>query len=154
VAVTRADLPICLLLAAGCLWVLWLATRLPYGSEFAPGPGFAPTWLAGLGAIMALGLAIIAARRPGLPAAPPAEGGRAGLARVAAAVAGLAIMLLLIPRLGLLLALFAYLVFLTLAVQRLSIAASLLTGAGTIAFLYVVFQRALGVPFPSGPLGF
>ena len=151
---TRADVPIGLLLAAGCLWVFWQATRLPYGSEFAPGPGFAPTWLAGLGALLGLALAIAAARRGGLPGAPPAEGGRAGLVRVTAAVAGLAIMLLLISSLGLLLTLFAYLAFLTLGVQRLPIAASLLTSAGTVTFLYIVFQRVLGVPFPPGPLGF
>jgi putative tricarboxylic transport membrane protein len=152
--VTRADAPIGLLLTAFCLWVFWLATRLPFGTEFAPGPGFAPIWLAGIGALLALALAIAAARRRGLPGSPPAEGGRIGLARVAAAVAGQVIMLLLIPPLGLLLAIFAYLAFLTSGGQRLSIAAGLLCSAGTVAFLHVVFQRALGVPFPAGPLGF
>jgi putative tricarboxylic transport membrane protein len=151
--VTRADTPIGLLLAVGCLWVFWMATRLPFWGEFAPGPGFAPLWLAGIGVLMSLLLAAIA-RRPGLPAAPPDEAGRAGLARVALALAGLAAMMALMGPLGLLLALFVYLAFLTLVVQRLSIAAGLLVSAGTIVFLYLVFERALGVPFPTGPLGF
>jgi hypothetical protein len=130
-----------------------MATRLPFWGEFAPGPGFAPLWLAGIGAFMSLLVAALG-RRGGLPAAPPDEAGRAGLARVAVALAGLAVMMFLIGPLGLLLALFVYLAFLTLAIQRLSIVTGLLVSVGTIAFLYVVFDRLLNVPFPTGPLGF
>src|SRR3712207_5743660 len=99
-----------------------MATRLPYWGEFAPGPGFAPMWLAGIGALLSL-IVVIASRRRGLPHAPIVEGGRVGQVRVLGAVAGLAVMMVLIGPLGLLLALFAYLAYLTLAVQRLSIAA-------------------------------
>lgn len=151
---TRADVPIGLLLTVACVWVFWQATALPYGSEFAPGPGFAPVWLSLLGTIFGVLVVANAWRNRGLALAPVETGGRLGLARVAAGLGGALVMLLLVPALGLLPALLAYLVFLSLAVERLSPPLGLGVSVGTIGFIYLVFARLLGVPFPSGPLGF
>jgi hypothetical protein len=152
--VTRADSLIGALLLLGCLLMLWLATRLQYGTEFAPGPGFAPVWLALIGAILSFLLAVTAWRVRRLPAEQPETGGVAGLARVGASLIGLAVIIQLIPPLGLLLALLVYLIFLSLAVERLGLVTSLGVSIGTVGFIYLVFARFLGVPFPMGPLGF
>jgi hypothetical protein len=151
--VTRADLPIGLLLAVACLFILWQATLLPYGSEFAPGPGFAPIWLALLGFILSMLVAINAWRQPGLPPGSDFSDRRA-LARVGASTVGLFVMLALIPPLGMLLSLLLFLLFLSLAVERLQPAAAVGVSLGTVGFVYLVFQRFLNVPFPTGPLGF
>lgn len=151
---TRADFPIGLLLAAACLATLWQATALPYRSPTGPGPGFFPLWLALIGTALALLIAVNARRSPGLAAAPSEHGGRPGLVRVAAAAGGLLLMIVLIPVLGFFLAVLAYLVFLALAIERLSLPVGLGTSLGTTAFVYLVFARFLRVPFPAGPLGF
>lgn len=152
---TRADRFIGLVLAAASVWALWQATFFPYGSEFAPGPGFAPVWLSTIGAALSLLVAFNAWRwRDRVPAEAGEAGGRAGLARVGAAMLGMLIMILLLPSAGLVLGLGLYLLFLTLAVERLTPLVGVATSLGTTAFVYVVFARLLSVPFPRGPFGF
>lgn len=151
---SRADIAIGLLLAAAYLILLWQARAFPYGSEFAPGPGFVPTWLAVLGAFLSLLVAINAWRGRRHPSFEPEMGDRPGLIRVAAALLGMVVMLQLSPLLGLILAVLVYLLYLTLVVQRLSWVVALGTSLGTTVFIILVFQRFLGVPFPEGPLGF
>ena len=151
---TRADVWLGLLLAVACLVVLWQATALPYLSPTGPGPGFFPLWLAVIGAVLAGLIAVNARRTPGLPAGPTEHGGRAGLLRIALAAGGLVVTIALIPVLGLILAVLVYLLFLALAIERLSLPVGIGTSVGTMAFVYIVFARLLRVPFPTGPLGF
>lgn len=152
---TRADRFIGVVLGVACLWALWQATTFPYGAEFAPGPGFAPVWLSAIGAALSFLIAFNSWRwRARLPSEAAATGGRAGLLRAAAGVVGLLLMIQLIPALGFLVALGAYLVFVTLAVERLAPPVGLAASLGTAGFVYLVFGRFLGVPFPRGPLGF
>jgi hypothetical protein len=151
---TRADIPIGLLFVVACLWVLWQASLLPYGSEFAPGSGFAPVWLSLLGLLLSVLLAGIAWLQRDRARPLPESGGRGGLARVVGSLAGMLVMILLVPALGLLPAILAYLTFLSLAVERLPFALGLGVSVGTVAFVHFVFGRFLGVPFPVGPLGF
>ena len=151
---TRADVWIGLLLAVACLAVLWQATALPYFAPTGPGPGFFPLWLAVIGAGLAMLIAVNAQRTPGLAAGPTEHGGRAGLLRIALATGGLVLTIALIPVLGLILAVLVYLLFLALAIERLSLPVGIGTSIGTMAFVYVVFARLLRVPFPTGPLGF
>ncbi|MDP8923645.1 MAG: tripartite tricarboxylate transporter TctB family protein, partial [Chloroflexota bacterium] len=132
----------------------WQAAGLPYLAPTGPGAGFFPLWLALIGVVLAVLIAITAHRTPGLPSGPTEHGGRAGLLRVALAAGGLLVMILLIPVFGLILAVLLYLLFLALAIERLSPAVGIGMSLGTIAFVYVVFARLLRVPFPTGPLGF
>jgi hypothetical protein len=62
-------------------------------------------------------------------------------------------MILLVPVAGLALALLAFLLFLTLVVQRHSLLVGIGTSVGTVAFVYLVFVYSLDVPIPKGPLG-
>ena len=150
---TRADLWIGLLGIVAFALLYLEARNFPYGSEFAPGPGFAPVWLSLLGLLLSALVAINGLRARGSPAAPPDPSGRTGLVRVAAAVIGMVVLLQLVRPLGLILAVLVYLLFLTLVVQRLRWPVALSTSLGTMLFIYVVFQRFLNVPMPRGPLG-
>lgn len=154
---TRADLIAGLLLALGFSAVLWEASTFQYGTEFAPGPGFAPVWLSVIGIALSLvvaGNAWRAARRPREQGKDDSDLlDRAGLGRVGATLLGLVGMVVLVPWLGLVVSLFVFLLYLTLAVQRLSLPVGTGASVATVIFIYFVFVRFLGVPIPTGPLG-
>ena len=154
---TRADVYAGLLLAVVFSAALWEAWSFQYGTEFAPGPGFAPVWLSVIGIALALLIAFNAfkATRQSAPSAERAEPlDRTGLSRVGATLIGLVAMMALASWLGLVPAILLFLLFLTLYVQRLSIFAGVAASVGTVVFVYVVFVRLLDVPIPKGPLGF
>jgi len=146
---TRADPVIGAGLTIAFLLMTWSSTGLTYSTEFAPGPGFAPFWLGVVGAGIS---AYVAAR--GVGAREGVAVPRAGLVRLAAALAGLVVAMVAVPSVGLALALAAYLLFLTLAIERMPLASAVATSLGTTLLVYVVFARLLDVPFPAGPLGF
>jgi hypothetical protein len=155
---TRADIFAGLLLAAGFGAALWEASSFQYGSEFAPGPGFAPVWLSAIGIALALLIAVNAFKATRRPADSTAEDtdplDRAGLLRVGATLAGLVAMMAIAPWLGLVPSILLFLLFLTLYVQRLSVLTGIGASVGTVLFVYVVFVVLLDVPIASGPLGF
>lgn len=154
---SRADVVVALLIAAGFGAALWEASSFQYGTEFAPGPGFAPMWLSGIGLFLALLIAFSAwhdMRTAGRVAAGKDAIDKRGLGRVGATVLGLVCMMLLVPWIGFVLAVLAFLLFLTLFVQGLRLVVGIPAALLTVAFVYVVFVRFLGVPIPAGPLGF
>jgi putative tricarboxylic transport membrane protein len=145
---TRADTVIGAGLAIAFLALLGASTQLTYQTEFAPGPGFAPFWLGLIGTALSGYIAVRAIRAP---AAPTFE--RTGITRLAGAVVGLVIAVAVAERVGLIVAMTLYLLFVTLAIERIRPVTALAASLGTMALVYVVFVRLLGVPFPQGPLG-
>jgi len=154
----RADIFAGLLLVGIFGACLWEASSFQYGSEFAPGPGFAPVWLSAIGVVLSLAIAFHAfnsTRHPEVSRTERADAlDKAGLRRVGASLAGLAAMLAMVPWLGLVLSIVVFLLFLTLYVQRLSVVTAIAASAGTAFFVYVVFVLLLDVPITAGPLGF
>jgi hypothetical protein len=154
----RADFFGGLLLSAFFGAVLWEAWSFQYGSEFAPGPGFAPVWLSTIGLCVSLLIAAygLRAMQGGASseqsAAPALE--KSGVARVVLTLLGMTAMVLLAQPLGLVLALLLFLLYLTLVVQRLAIGVGIGASVGTVVFVYAVFVYFLDVPIPKGPLGF
>jgi hypothetical protein len=155
---SRADVFAGLLLAAGFSASLWEASSFQYGTEFAPGPGFAPVWLSAIGIALSLLIALNAFNATRRPRHSKSEGSdrldRAGLLRVGATLAGFVAMLAIAPWLGLVPSILIFLLFLTLYVQRLSVLTGIGASSATVLFVYVVFVRLLDVPIPRGPLGF
>ena len=155
---TRADFFGGLLLSVFFGAALWEAWSFQYGTEFAPGPGFAPVWLSATGLCVSLLIAANGLRtmRGGVAsdkaAAPALE--KAGLVRVALTLLGMAAMVLLVPPLGLVGAILLFLLYLTLVVQRHGAAVGIGASVGTVVFVWVVFVYFLEVPIPKGPLGF
>jgi putative tricarboxylic transport membrane protein len=155
---TRADFYGGLILSVFFGAALWEGLSFQYGTEFAPGPGFAPVWLSGAGLCVSLLIAAHGLRFMGRSehseshAAPTLE--KWGVLRVALTLLGLVGMILLVPALGLALAILAFLLYLTLVVQRHSYVVGIGASVGTIVFVYFIFVYALDVPIPKGPLGF
>jgi hypothetical protein len=155
---TRADFAGGLLLSAFFGAALWEGWSFQYGTEFAPGPGFAPVWLSATGLCVSLLIAAhgFAAMRGGERsaerAAPALE--TWGLVRVALTLLGLAAMVLLVQPLGLVASILLFLLYLTLVVQQHAIAVGIGVSVATVVFVYVVFVHFLDVPIPKGPLGF
>ena len=153
---TRADFYGGLILMVFFGAALWEATTFQYGTEFSPGPGFAPVWLSAVGFCVSLliaGFGLWAIRNPERFAKPPGRLDRPGLLRVGLTLLGLGAMVLLVPPLGLVLAILAFLLFLTLVVQQHSFAIGIGASVGTVAFVWFVFVYFLDVPIPKGPLG-
>jgi putative tricarboxylic transport membrane protein len=154
----RTDVVAGLLLAAGFAACLWDASSFQYGTEFAPGPGFAPVWLSAIGMGLSLAIALIAfraRRRREAPSSDHAEPiDKAGRLHVLATLLGLVTMVAIAPWLGLIPSILLFLLFLTLYVQRLSVVTGIAASAGTVLFVYIVFVHLLDVPIPSGPLRF
>jgi putative tricarboxylic transport membrane protein len=155
---TRADVYGGLLLAAGFSAALWEASSFQYGTEFAPGPGFAPVWLSAIG--IGLSLLVVLNAFNGTRRADdstheaPDALDKPGLVRVGATLAGLVAMMAIAPWLGLVPSILVFLLFLTLYVQRLSVVPAITASVATVFFVYVIFVRLLDVPVPTGPLGF
>jgi hypothetical protein len=153
----RADAIAGLLLAAGFGVALWVATSFQYGTEFAPGPGFAPVWYSAIGIALSLLIAVGALRAMRSPEASTEDGSdpldRPGLLRVGATLIGLVAMMIVVPWLGLVPTMLVFLLYLTIAVQRLSVPMGIGASVATVVFIYLVFVLFLGVPIPSGPLG-
>ncbi len=149
---TRADFVGGLLLSAVFGAALWEAWSFQYGTEFAPGPGFAPVWLSAIGLCVSLLIAVHGLRAmPSVEAseqqaAPSLETG--GLVRVGLTLLGLVAMVLLVKPLGLVASILLFLLYLTLVVQRHGVAVGIGVSVGTVVFVYVVFVYFLDVPIP------
>ena len=153
---TRADFYGGLLLVAFFGACLWEGSTFQYGEEFSPGPGFAPVWLSATGLCVALLIVahgFRAMRHPEAAEAPPSLE-KWGVARVAMTLLGMGVMILLVPVLGLALSILAFLLYLTLVVQRHTLVTGIGASLGTVVFVYAVFVYSLDVPIPKGPLGF
>lgn len=146
---TRADTVIGAGLTIAFLAMAWASTGLTYMAEFAPGPGFAPFWFGLVGAALS---AYVAARGLTSPAAP--AGSRSGVLRLATAVGALVLAMAAVPSVGFFVALCAYLLVVTLGIERLRPVIAVASVGGTVLLIYVVFASLLDVPFPKGPLGF
>lgn len=134
--------------------VIFEASTLPYVSEFGPGPGFLPLWI-GIG-ITACSLGAIAVSF--IHARPASEliVNRSWLAVVRAVGAWLAfvVSIILIPFIGFALSLALLTIFLISALDRLSLWVALGVALVLAVGFHLVFNLALGVSLPLGPLGF
>jgi putative tricarboxylic transport membrane protein len=156
---TRADFYGGLLLSAFFGAALWEGSTFQYGDEFSPGPGFAPVWLSSVGLFVSLLIVFHgfrAMRTDGSSAekARPPSLEKWGMLRVVLTLLGLAVMLSVVQWLGLALSILAFLLYLTLVVQRHTVVIGVGVSLGTVVLFYLVFVYLLGVPVPKGPLGF
>ena len=131
----------------GALWIS-AALRMPLWSGFVPQSGFVPLWygviLAGLA--VAFVATLLLRRRSAAPEEPVGKP-FVVLGVLAAGIASLEL-------LGFAPSLFALLLVLFTAVERLPLLRSALVAAATTAVLHLVFRTWLGVKLPAGPLGF
>jgi putative tricarboxylic transport membrane protein len=140
-SVDRGELVLALVFAA--LAVLWIAkgASMPLWQGFAPDSGFLPLIYGVLLFFLAAAVLVqlLAARdeRPG-------EAIRKPLVILGALVATVAAL----PIAGFVVAVFALLLFLYAAVERLPLVTSAVVSGATTGVLYLVFKTWLGVPLP------
>ncbi|MPZ46527.1 MAG: hypothetical protein GEV05_24695 [Betaproteobacteria bacterium] len=153
---TRADFYGGLILSLFFGAALWEGWSFQYGTEFSPGPGFAPVWLSAIGLCVSLLVAVhgFRAMRNGASEAKAPALEKWGALRVILTLVGLAAMIFVVPWLGLALSILVFLLYLTLVVQRHSVVIGVGVSLATVVFFYFVFVYLLNVPIPKGPLGF
>lgn len=128
-------------------WVVWHARGMQYDTPVGPGPGFFPTWLGGLLALLSLGALIEALRMP----QPAAE--RPAWRDIAVTLGAVIAFGLGIERLGFVFTMFGVLLALLLAHGcRLFPTALLVAFVGSLGVGYA-FNRWLGVFLPPAPFG-
>jgi putative tricarboxylic transport membrane protein len=134
----------------GLFAVLWIATALglPYMGEYAPGSGFLPLWL-GVGLLALSAIHVVSSARA-RAAATPAGNWR----KVVAVTLGLIVCVAVIEKLGFVVAVGAYLLFLLRGVEKEPWRTSLGVTVVVIAVLFGLFRLWLQVPLPKGPWGF
>jgi putative tricarboxylic transport membrane protein len=129
-----------------------IGTReLAYWTDFAPGPAFAPVWIAAAGALLSLLLLAREMRNPSKERADLPE--QTGWVRVLVTVAALTAALVLAPAFGLVPSVALLTLFVLLAVERRRLLPSLVVTVLTTALVHGVFVAWLNVALPKGPLG-
>ena len=136
------------------IFVIIQAIRLPYTSEFGPGPGFFPLWI-GIG-ILACALCVIwqKLRRTGAEQEETTKVSRSELTRALVAWSAFVVAIALLSFIGFALSLGLLAAFLVIVLDRRSPWVGLGIAVGLAVGFYVVFVVALGVSLPVGALGF
>jgi hypothetical protein len=140
-SVDRGELVLALVFAA--LAALWIAkgAAMPLWQGFAPDSGFLPLVY---GVLLLLLAAAVLVQLLRTREQRPSEAIRKPLVVLGALVAAVAAL----PFAGFVMAVFALLLFLYAAVERLPLVASVLVSGATTGVLYLVFKTWLGVPLP------
>jgi putative tricarboxylic transport membrane protein len=136
-------------LALGVAVVL-LSRRLPYHSDYGPGPGFLPTWI---GYVLSACAIVVTAQE--LRAPPTAEEFFRPRTRLAVKVlAAIGVTFLLVPFLGFSLAL-GLLIGVTMRMMGSHrwLACGVAAAVAAVGIHYV-FGRSLDIPLPTGLVGF
>ena len=131
-------------------YIIAEAVQWEYLGQDGPGPGFFPMWYGIAMAALSLSLVVSSVLRP--PGAERIDWAKAG--RALAAWLALALSVAALKLLGFLVS-FAALAFFLVAVmyrQPLRVAATM--ALASAAAFYMLFALALGVPLPTGVLGF
>jgi putative tricarboxylic transport membrane protein len=138
-----------LVLLAFAAGFLWEASRYPFGTPGAPGPGFLPVTLGTAFAVLSLVLLI----RPGRPVESVLPPNRAAAVRILTTLLAITLAIVLLDRLGFLVTGTLLMLVLLLVLDRRPVRAVLLAPV-SVVLVYAVFKIWLRVPLPSGVLSF
>ena len=140
-------------LAAFGLYVISIASALPYVSEVGPGPGFFPLWL-GAGLLIFASCLMLSSfssfTRESLSDSPIWESS----GRALAGWFGLMVAIALFGWISFSVGFVILTVFLIVALDRRPLLLSVGVGVGLAAVFHLLFVRALDVSLPAGPWGF
>ena len=149
---TRVHQAAILIIIAFSIWVVVEAVQLTYYTELGPGPGFFPFWLAlflgGLAAIWFVQLWLRPLQGRGREFVPS----RAGLIRIAALILSVAVFGLLVEKIGFAVLMFAFLLFLLVALGRQSVFVTLAVSIFGSFGVYFVFSSWLKVHLPESSI--
>ena len=140
-------------LAAFGIYVISVASKLPYVSEVGPGSGFFPLWL-GIGLVLfASGLTFGSFASSGNRAKNESQSWKTS-ARALAGWLALMIAVALLSRIGFALSFAILTMFLIVALDRRPARLAVAVGIGLAVAFHLIFVIALDVTLPVGPWGF
>ena len=149
---TRVHQVAILIIIAFSTWVVVEAVQLTYYTELGPGPGFFPFWLAlflgGLAAIWFVQLCL----RPLQGRAREFVPNRPGFMRIVALILSVAVFGLLVEKIGFAVLMFAFLLFLLVALGRQSVFVTLAVSILGSFGVYFVFSNWLKVHLPESSI--
>jgi putative tricarboxylic transport membrane protein len=136
------------------VWCYLESTRLNYMTEFTPGPGFMPFWVAVVLAVLSCYLIIDSyLRRPGKKDNAKILPGRQALLRVGAIMLMLFGVRFAMNLLGFPLTLFVFTTAILLLLEHYSFVKSVGYGIAYAAVTWFIFQYMLSMGFPKGFAG-
>jgi len=140
-------------LAAFGIYVISVASRLPYVSEVGPGSGFFPLWL-GIGLVLlASGLMFASFASSGNQAKNESQSWKTS-ARALAGWLAMMVAIALLGRIGFALSFVILTMFLIVALDRRSATLAVAVGIGLAVAFHLIFVIALDVSLPVSPWGF
>jgi putative tricarboxylic transport membrane protein len=140
-------------LAAFGIYVISVASKLPYVSEVGPGSGFFPLWL-GIGLVLlASGLMFASFASSGNRAKNESQSWKTS-ARALAGWLAMMVAIALLGRIGFALSFVILTMFLIVALDRRSATLAVAVGIGLAVAFYLIFVIALDVSLPVSPWGF
>jgi putative tricarboxylic transport membrane protein len=140
-------------LAAFGIYVIFVASKLPYVSEVGPGPGFFPLWL-GIGLII-FGSCLMLSSFPVFIKESPSDSTTwEATGRALAGWFGLIVAVALFGWIGFSVSFVLLTIFLIVALDRRPFLLSVGVGIGLAVAFYLLFVIALDVPLPAGRWGF
>ena len=140
-------------LAAFGIYVISVASKLPYVSEVGPGSGFFPLWL-GIGLVLlASGLMFASFASSGNRAKNESQSWKTS-ARALAGWLAMMVAIALLGRIGFALSFVILTMFLIVALDRRSATLAVAVGIGLAVAFHLIFVIALDVSLPVSPWGF
>ena len=135
------------------VYVAFEALKLPYVSEFGPGPGFFPLWI-GIGLTLLSLLLIVANLFASAAPERSKSQSRTAIGRALVGWSGLMLAIGLLHWLGFGLSLALLAAFLVLALEKRSPCVAISVAFGLALGFHAIFVLALGLSLPAGPWGF
>jgi putative tricarboxylic transport membrane protein len=140
-------------LAAFGIYVISVASKLPYVSEVGPGSGFFPLWL-GIGLVLlASGLMFASFASSGNRAKNESQSWKTSAQALAGWLA-MMVAIALLGRIGFALSFVILTMFLIVALDRRSATLAVAVGIGLAVAFHLIFVIALDVSLPVSPWGF
>jgi putative tricarboxylic transport membrane protein len=151
---TRVHQAASLIIIAFCSWVGFTSVKMTYYTSIGPGPGFFPFWLALIMGVLSAVWFLQLWLRPLPGSAADFLPGKAGSIRVAALVISALLFGLALEKVGFSLSMFAFLLFLLIALGRQSLTVTLSVSLIGSFGVYYLFSHYLKVPLPASSVGF
>jgi len=151
---TRVHQAASLIIIAASIWAGVEAAQLNYYTALGPGPGFFPFWLALFMGGLASAWFVQLWFRPLLGRATELMPSRAGCMRIAALIVSVAVFGLLLEKIGFSVLMFAFLLFLLVALGRQSVFVTLAVSILGSFGVYYLFSHYLNVHLPESSIEF
>jgi putative tricarboxylic transport membrane protein len=139
-------------LAAFGLYVIFVASKLPYVSEVGPGPGFFPLWL-GIGLMSCASYLVLSSFSAFTKESPSDSLTWPAAGRAVAAWCGLMLAIALFDWIGFSASFVILTVFLIVALDRRPLLPSIGVAIGLAVGFHLLFGLALNVSLPAGRWG-